>query len=375
MMQTIYFDNAATTKPCPEAVEAFMQTVEHFGNPSSAHTVGARAAEMLIRARTQVAFAIGAQPDEITFTSGGTEADNLAIRGACDANKQARKVIISAVEHPAVYRVCRYLKKQGYEIVKIACSMDGFINEEQLLRAVDEQTALVSFMMVNNETGTIFPIKRIAQLVKEKCPTTLVHTDAVQALGKFTINVADLGVDMLTLSAHKVGGFKGAGALYVRSGVEIYPLVFGGGQEAGLRSGTEATPALCAFGAAAKAAAANIDTFQKNAAAIKARIVAGLGELDGCVINSAPNGSPSILNFTALGHDAATLLAALSERGICISKGAACKTNHKNGPSMLMSFGLEVARADNALRLSFGVQNTLDEADIFLAHLREILSR
>lgn len=362
----IYFDNAATTRPCKAAVTSFLKAAESFGNPSSAHFFGREASAMLEQARKQVASAVGADSSEIVFTSGGTEANNLAIQGVCEANRDAGEIVISAVEHPSVFRVCRILRKKGWRITKINCTLDGGYDRRALRDAVTDRTALVSFMTVNNETGTVFPISEITESVKKRNPRTLVHTDAIQAFGKTAVSVRESGADLVSLSAHKIHGFKGAGALYIKKGTPIFPVQFGGDQESGMRSGTEAVPAICAFGAAAELSAQNIEYCYDPVREIHLAARTGLAEFKNVVINSAPDASPYILNFSVRDRKADEILQAFSARGICISRGAACKANHAHGPSMLMSFGIDTALADNALRLSFCKENTPEEVERFL---------
>ncbi|MCC8029899.1 MAG: cysteine desulfurase [Lachnospiraceae bacterium] len=369
----IYFDNAATTEPCEAAMSSFLKAAACFGNPSSAHFLGRESAALLKTARRQTADALGADSSEIIFTSGGTEANNLAIQGVCEAGRDTNEIIISAVEHPSVFRVCRILRKKGWRIIKINCGLDGSYDEKALKEAVSDRTALVSFMTINNETGSVFPVSEIVKTVKNINPHTLVHTDAVQAFGKADISVRDSGVDLLSVSAHKIHGLKGAGALYIKKGTPVYPIQFGGDQESGMRSGTEALPAICALGAAAETAARHIRDSYKYIQTIQQSILTGLGAFDNVVINSAPGASPYILNFSVREKNADEILSAFSERGICISKGAACKANHAHGPSMLMSFGIETELADNALRLSFCENNTPEEADRFLEAARRII--
>ncbi|MCD7866253.1 MAG: cysteine desulfurase [Clostridiales bacterium] len=370
---SIYFDNAATTKPSEAAIASFFKTAACFGNPSSEHFLGREAAAMMETAREQIASAIDADSSEIVFTSGGTEANNLAIQGVCEANRGANEIIISAAEHPSVYRICRILKKRGYRISKINCGLDGSFDERALKNAVTDRTILVSFMTVNNETGTVFPISEITKIVKTINPQTLVHTDAVQAFGKTDISVRKSGIDLMTISAHKIHGLKGAGALYIKKGTPVYPLQFGGGQENGLRSGTEALPAICAFGTAAEHAIQNIRFSYKQVKTVRQIILTGLNEFENVAVNSAPDNFPYILNFSVREKNADEILRAFSNRGICISKGAACKANHTHGPSMLMSFGIDTALADNALRLSFCKDNTPEEAKRFLDAAETIL--
>jgi len=378
-----YFDNAATTQPSAAALDSFLHCATiTFANPSSQHHAGKAAKAALEQARQEVAASIGANADEIVFTSGGTEADNLAIQGVCAAQPDQPKIIISAVEHPAVYKACRMLKRNGRKLAKVPVGLDGSIDEEFLAATVDASTALVSFMAVNNETGAILPIRQIVDIVHRKNPHTLIHTDAVQALGKLPLDVQDLGVDLMSLSAHKVHGLKGAGALYIKGGAKrdknggtpIFPVQFGGGQEAGLRSGTEAVALAAAFGRAALDSVARLGVEREHASRLKQRLLAGLEQTAGVIVNSTAGGVPEIVNFSVPKQNPDDLLAALSDAGYYISRGAACKSNHTHGPSMLMMFGLPAEIADAALRVSFASENTLTEVDGFIAALRAILT-
>lgn len=371
----IYFDNAATTRPSKAAIAALNDALlNNFGNPSSSHFMGDKARTLLEGARQEVAEALGARADEIYFTSGGTEANNLALQGVCEASPQRRQIIISAVEHPAVYKTCRFLKKKGYQIYKVPVALDGSIDEDYLAHTLSDNTALVSMMLVNNETGAIFPLKKVVDIVKSYREDIPVHTDAVQALGKIPIDVRNLGVDLLTVSSHKIQGPKGAGALFVKEGTKIFPLVFGGDQERGLRPGTEAIPTICAFGKAAYEAKTNLPLFIKQTEALKSHLMQSLEGFSGAVLNSEIQGVSHIVNFSLPEKNPDDVLAYMSEQGICISRGAACKSNHKHGPSMLMSFGLDAQRADSALRISFSHENTEAEVVRFIEVLAGYLN-
>lgn len=371
----IYFDNAATTRPSEAAIAILNDTLLNtFGNPSSSHFMGHRTHMLLEEARQEVAEALGSSTEEMYFTSGGTEANNLALQGVCEASPQRRQVIISAVEHPAVYKACRFLKKKGYQILKVPVALDGSIDEDFLAHALSDNTALVSMMLVNNETGTVFPLKKVVDIVKSYREDIPVHADAVQALGKIPVDVRDLGVDLLTVSAHKIHGVKGAGALFVKEGTKIFPLVFGGDQEKGLRPGTEAIPAICAFGKAAREAKANLPAFIEQTEALKSQLMQSLEGFPAAVLNSGMQGASHIVNFSLPEEDPDGVLAYMSEQGICISRGAACKSNHKHGPSMLMSFGFDAQRADSALRVSFSHESTATEIERFVEALSGYLN-
>ena len=370
----VYFDSASTTKPSKGALEAFTDCAAiTYANPSSQHSAGKAAREAVEDVRRIIAATIGSHADEIVFTSGGTEAANLAILGACAANRGKNKIIISAVEHPAVYKTCSMLRESGYRVVTVSATLDGTVDEKSLASEIDDTVAIVSFMAVNNETGTVFPIRKISRIVKSIDPGIPVHTDAVQALCKIPLDVNDLGVDLLSVSAHKVHGIKGAGALYIRNGTSVTPLYYGGEQERGMRPGTEAVPLIAAFGYAVSEAVANLDDYNKLIGELKSRLVFGLANAEGVVVNTKEGGIPHIVNFSVPGRKPGDVLTALSGEGYCVSRGAACKTNHEHGPSMLMSFGLPVGIADTALRVSFSHENNAEEVEGFVRALVKIL--
>lgn len=368
-MQEIYLDNSATTRVCPEAAQKALEIMtECYGNPSSLHTMGFRADQELSAARKAVAGALSALPEEITFTSGGTEANNLAIFGAAWARRQHRRIVTTAIEHPSVLACMAQLEKEGWQVVYLQPDSFGRISPQQVEEAITPDTALVSMMAVNNEVGSILPIETAARVIRRNKARTLLHVDAVQAFGKLPLKPDKIGVDLMTVSAHKIHGPKGAGALYIRKGVHIPARTLGGGQEKNLRSGTEAMPAWCAFGAAVKA----LPPIQQEEAAIRTLWQScreGIKAIPGTVIQSPEDGLPYILNFSCGGVKAETMLHFLEERGIYVSSGSACakgKASH-----VLEAMQLPRQQALSSIRVSFSRENTPEEVTALVQAVRE----
>ena len=355
-MREIYLDNSATTRVCPEAAEKALELMTQcYGNPSSLHTLGFRAEQALSQARQAVAKLLSAQPEEITFTSGGTESNNLAIfSGAFARRHVGRRIVTTQIEHPSVLEPMAQLEKEGWEIVRLAPDAFGRISPQQIEEAITPDTALVSIMAVNNEIGSILPVEAAARVIRRNKYRTLLHVDAVQAFGKLPLIPGKTGIDLLTVSAHKIHGPKGAGALYIRKGVHIPARTFGGGQERNLRSGTEALPAWCAFGAAVKA----LPPLREEEASIRALWEDArqrLSAIPGVVLQSPLEGLPYILNFSCGGVKAETMLHFLEERGIYVSSGSACA---KGKPShVLEAMHLPRAQALSSIRVSFSREN------------------
>ena len=366
----IYADNAATTKLSGTALNAMLPYLrEAYGNPSSLHTRGFRARQELEASRETVAARLGAKPEELYFTSGGTEGNNLALFGAALAKKrQGNRIVTTLAEHDSVLGTVGELEKQGFEVVRLRPDSEGHLSEEQLFDAVNEKTILVSMMLVNNETGAVFPVSAAARAIRRKKAPALLHTDAVQAFGKLEFSPAKLGADLCTVSAHKVHGPKGVGALYVSKSARILPHTFGGGQEKGLRPGTESVPLICAFGEAVrllpKASEAGPEMERLNG------LLRGkLRELPEVTVNSPEDGLPYILNFSAGRVRAETMLHFLAEQNIFVSSGSACgraKPSH-----VLEAMGLPKERISSALRVSF---SRFSEEDDVLA-LAEALKK
>ena len=355
-MREIYLDNSATTRVCPEAAEKALELMTQcYGNPSSLHALGFRAEQALSQARQAVAKLLSAQPEEITFTSGGTESNNLAIFGGAFARRHVgRRIVTTQIEHPSVLEPMAQLEKEGWEIVRLAPDDFGRISPRQIEEAITPDTALVSIMAVNNEIGSILPVEAAARAIRRNKYRTLLHVDAVQAFGKLPLTPGKTGIDLLTVSAHKIHGPKGAGALYIRKGVHIPARTFGGGQERNLRSGTEALPAWCAFGAAVK----DLPPLREEEASIRVLWEDArqrLSAIPGVVLQSPPEGLPYILNFSCGGVKAETMLHFLEEQGIYVSSGSACA---KGKPShVLEAMHLPRAQALSSIRVSFSREN------------------
>lgn len=374
---TIYADNAATTRMSDTAVEAmtpFLQSV--YGNPSSVHSVGLAAAAALDAARTKIAGLLGAQPKEIYFTSGGTEADNWAIHSAVKAGekKGKRHLITSAFEHHAVLHPMKALEKQGYEVTYLPVYSDGTVRPEDLKAALREDTALVSIMFANNEIGTVQPIAELGAICREK--GIIFHTDAVQALGHISVDVVAQNVDMLALSAHKFHGPKGVGVLYCRTGVPLSVFIDGGAQERGKRGGTENVASVSAMAAALEEACRNMDENNQRVSALRDELAAAFGKIP----RSRHNGNtahrlPGIVNFCFEGIEGEALLLLLDMVGICGSSGSACTSGSLDPSHVLLALGLPHEIAHGSLRLSLCEYNTMEEIEYIKEKLPPIIHR
>lgn len=370
-MNEIYFDNAATTRVDEDVVVLMAQVMrEDYGNPSSLHTRGVQAQLLMERAHKQVFAALGAKNGQVLFTSGGTEANNLALFGGTDAKKRrGNRIVTTSVEHSSVLATARELARRGFEVIEMQPETDGRISADKLLDACNEQTILVSMMLVNNEVGTIQPIAEVAKKLRIKSPHALFHSDAVQGFGKIPFSVSALGVDMLTVSGHKIHAPKGVGALYLADKVRITPLVYGGSQQHGLRPGTESVPMIAALGLAAQNAAKRLDENRINAQQTKDALIQGLSALPNVVINSpVDNCSPFLLNCSVVGYRSETLLHFLASHGIYVSSGSACSKGAKS--HVLTAMEKSVREIDSALRISLCEYNTPQEA----AHFCEVLN-
>ncbi|MCI7768510.1 MAG: cysteine desulfurase [Oscillospiraceae bacterium] len=367
-----YLDNAATTKPCEEAVKACTAAMtENYGNPSSLHKIGLNAELAVTDARKALAAALVCQPECITFTSGATEANNTLILGAAENyGKRRKKIVVSAVEHPSVEETMKLLEKNGFEVVRIKPQRDGSVDADEFISAVDYNTCLASCMYVNNETGAIMPVKRIFSQIKKKCPECITHCDAVQAFMKIPIKTADLNADLITVSGHKVHAPKGVGAMYIRKGIRIAPRMIGGGQEKGLRSGTESVPLISAFGAAVRTQLPTIGTANSNAEELCGRLRKKLSALDYITINSnAEEQCPFILNFSVSGIRSEIMLHFLESRNIYVSSGSACsKGGHS---SVLTAMGIPDKTADSAIRVSFSRMSSCGEVEALVTAIQE----
>ncbi len=364
-----YLDNAATTAVCPEALAAAAEAAEKvYGNPSSLHSFGFEAERLVARARSEIAASVGASPDEIIFTPGGTFGDNLALIGGARRNTRlGRHVVVSSIEHSAVLNAARHLEeREDFEVTYVRPDRFGHVSAEDVAAAVREDTTVVSVMLVNNELGALQPVAKIAAAVKRKNPKTLVHTDAVQAYTKIKTNVRELCVDMMSLSGHKIHAFKGIGALYIKKGTKIEPLIFGGGQESGFAPGTEPVPGIMSLAAAAKAALASESC--AAAARLRDRALDGLADCPEVKIISSGD-VPHIFMISLEGYRGETVLHFLEERGIYVSTGSACS---RGKPShVLTEIGLPKSVLEGALRISVSRFTTEDEIDRLVAGIKD----
>lgn len=373
----IYFDNSATTPVFPCVREVMMRTMEDdFGNPSSMHRKGMDAEKYIRTAKTQIAKTLKVDEKEILFTSGGTESNNTAILGTVSANPRLGKhLITSAIEHPSVANTMHWLEGQGYRVTYLPVDHEGRISLEDLAAAIDDETVLVSIMMVNNEIGTREPIEEISRVIKEKNPNTIFHVDAVQAYGKYVIRPKKWGIDLMSVSGHKIHGPKGVGFLYIRDKVKINPIIFGGEQQKGLRSGTENVPGIAGLGAAAEEIYREHESRTAYLYGCKSRMTEGLLQLEGVTVNgpAVDDGAPHVVSASFAGVRSEVLLHALEDKGIYVSAGSACASNHPGLSSTLVAIGLDPKLLDCTLRFSFSIFTTEEEVDETLKALKELL--
>lgn len=370
----IYLDNSATTKPCEAAVAAMTKALtEEWGNPSSLYQFGIEAARALRAARSQVASAMGAEADRVFFTSGGTEADNWAILGTVKRlGKRGKHIVTTAIEHHAVLNTMKDLESQGYEVTYLQPDAQGRIGIEDLKVALRADTILVSVMMVNNEVGSVMPISQMAKLTHKVCPNALFHTDAVQGFMKIPFTAKTLGTDLISVSAHKVHGPKGCGALYISPRLRSFPaLLAGGGQEGGFRSGTEATPAIFGFAAACSALMPTCKEDIRREKELLDVTLAGLAELDGVLINGCHD-APHILSLSIPGVPTQNSINILQDAGICVSAGSACAKGHRSHTLTAMNLPTEVM--DSSFRVSLSRETTAGDMDALLRGIQSILA-
>jgi len=370
----IYLDNSATTKPCPEAVAAITTALtEGWANPSGLYNFGIDAARQLRIARNKVAAAMGAEPDRVYFTSGGTEADNWAIFGTAKRfGRKNKHIVTTAIEHHAVLNCMRELEGQGFEVTYLQPDNQGHITSDALKAALRKDTFFVSIMMVNNEVGSVMPIAQMAKLTHKLCPDAIFHTDAVQSFLKVPFSAKNLGADLITVSSHKVHGPKGAGALYISPRLKSFPaLLLGGGQESNLRSGTEATPAIFGFAAACEAVAATFRADISRERQLLEDSIAEISALDGVQINGAHE-APHILSLSIPGVPTQNSINILQEAGICVSAGSACAKGHRSHTLTAMQLPPEVM--DSSFRISLCRETTQADIDALLTGIRSILA-
>ena len=373
----VYLDNSATTRCSVRARDLMMQILtEDYGNPSSLHNKGKEAEDYIRRAREQIARTLKIDGRALLFTSGGTESNNLALIGGALANRRlGRHIITTAIEHPSVHAPLAHLKELGYEITELSVDRDGVISLEELRCALREDTVLVSIMMVNNEIGALEPVMEAGRLIKEKNPKTLFHVDAIQAYGKFHIYPQKWGIDLLSVSGHKIHAPKGTGFLYIADKVKVQPMIFGGGQQKGLRSGTENVPGVAALGEAAAEIYENFEEKTERMYALRERLIAGIGEIEGVTVNGRADRScaPHIVSISIRDVRSEVMLHSLEEYGIYVSAGSAC-SSHKPAPSRtLQALGLSKGAVESTIRISLSVDTTQEEIDYTVAKLKEII--
>lgn len=374
-----YFDNSATTRCYPEVAEIVGKTMtEDFGNPSAMHKKGVEAEQYVKKSAAALAKLLKVSEKEILFTSGGTESNNLALIGGALANRRSGSHIITTmVEHAAVGQPAGFLEEQGFEVTYLPVDKQGVVDMRALGEALRPDTILVSTMYVNNEVGAVMPVEKIAKLVHEKSPKALYHVDAIQAFGKYRIYPARLGIDLLSVSAHKIHGPKGVGFLYIRNGAKIQPQILGGGQQGGMRSGTDNVPGIAGLGVAAEKIYENFDKKIEHLYELKQRMADGLMALDEehIIINGMPleESAPQILSVSFLGVRSEVLLHTLEERGIYISAGSACSSHKRKASATLSAMGLSREQIESTVRISFSEENSFEEVDYCLEVLGEVL--
>jgi cysteine desulfurase len=375
-MKTIYLDNNATTQVSPEVLETILPYFhELYGNPSSAHSFGGQVAEKVTEAREQVAGLLGARPGEIIFTSGGTESDNAAVRSALAAYPEKRHIVTSQVEHPAIRSFCQHLAKQGYRVTEVPVNSQGELDMDYYAKSLTPDTAIVSLMWANNETGVIFPIEKAAEMAKER--GIVFHTDAVQAIGKIPTNMRNSAVDMLSLSGHKLHSPKGIGVLFARTGLNFKPFVIGGHQERNRRAGTENTPAIIGLGKACELAALRMEEKKTTVMRLRDKLEKGILEkvphtrVNGGAARRLPNTSNISFEFV----EGESILLSLDAEGICASTGSACSSGSLEPSHVLLAMGLTPTTAQGSIRFSLSAYNTEEEIDFVLQTLPPIIER
>lgn len=373
----VYFDNSATTKVLDSVKDIVVRTMtEDYANASAKHRKGMEAERYIRDARAQIARTLRVADKEILFTSGGSESNNMAIIGTALANQRAgRHIITTAIEHPSVYNPMAFLEELGFTVTFLPVDQDGHICLKELEQTVREDTILVSVMYVNNEVGAVEPVEEIARVIKGRNPRVIFHVDGIQAYGKYRIRPKTQGIDLLSVSGHKIHAPKGVGFLYINSGVRIKPLILGGGQQGGLRSGTENVPGVAGLGVAAREMYEDLDGKIAHLTRLKDYLTDRLGELEGVRVNSkkGAESAPQIVSASFDGVRSEVLLHALADKGIYVSSGSACSSHHPGVSGTLKGIGLAPAALDATLRFSFGMFNTMEEIDYCIRMLQELL--
>ncbi len=377
-MNRIYMDHAGTTPMRTEVLDAMLPYLtEKFGNASTIYSYGREAKKALEDSREKVAELIGANAKEIYFTSGGTEADNWALRGVAAANvKKGKHIITSSIEHHAVLHTCQALERQGFKITFLPVDQYGLVDVQHVVNAITDETIMVSIMHANNEIGTIQPIKEIGQAIKDKKPDIIFHTDAVQTVGKIQVDVNDLGVDLLSMSAHKIYGPKGVGALYIRRGTKILPYMTGGAQESNRRAGTENIPGIVGFGKAAELAKSELEEQYEKLIVLRDKLIKGIMEIPYTRLNGHPTlRLPHNVNVSFEFIEGESLLLNLDMKGICASSGSACTSGSLDPSHVLLAIGLPHEIAHGSLRLTLGRDNSEQDVDYVLEVLPGIVNK
>ena len=372
-----YFDNSATTKVLDCVKDAVVDAMcVNYGNAAAKHRKGVEAENLIREAKKAITDTLKVQEKEILFTSGGTESNNTALIGTALANRRAGKhLITTGVEHPSIYNTMSFLEEMGFEVTYLPVDHLGHISLEDLEKAIREDTILVSVMYVNNEVGAVEPIEAISQCIKKKNPKTLFHVDAIQAYGKYKIRPKKQGIDLLSVSGHKIHAPKGVGFLYIRDGVKIRPILFGGGQQKGMRSGTENVPGCVGLGVAAREAYKDFDARIEKLYTLRERLIAGLKPLGGVTINGSEDrtNAPQIVSASFEGVRSEVLLHALEDKGVYVSSGSACSSNHPGISGTLKGIGVKKELLDATIRFSLGDLNVEEEVDYAIGVLGELL--
>lgn len=370
----VYLDNSATTRVSDKAAEKALEVMtKNFGNPSSLHSLGFEAEQIIKGAKKNLASALGCKEGEVFFTSGGTEANNIAILGTAQANiRRGNKIVVSAVEHSSVLEAAESLVQSGFEVIKIYPEKDGSISPQKVADAVDDKTILVSLMLSNNELGTIYDVATAGAGARRKNPKVILHCDAVGAFGKIPVHTGRLGVDLLTVSAHKIHAPKGCGALFIKKGTRISPIMFGGEQQNKMRVGTESTPLIAAFSEALSDAIKNMPQNYANAKELRNELVKELLEIENISINSPENAIPYVVNFSTNQIKSETLIHFMEKKAIFVSGGSACSKGKKS--HVLVAHGFADKRIDTAIRVSFCCDNSKEDILVFIDALKEALS-
>ena len=373
----VYMDNAATTRAYPEVVQLMNKIMEEdYGNPSSLHMKGVEAERYIREAREEIAGSLKVKEKEIIFTSGGTESNNMALIGAAmAARRKGNHLITTCIEHASVYNTMSFLEEQGFRITYLPVDQDGIVSLDALREAICDDTILVSIMYVNNEMGAVEPVAEIGKLIKSIRPDIYFHVDAIQAYGKYVIRPKKEGIDLMSVSGHKIHGPKGSGFLYINEKVKIHPLILGGGQQKGMRSGTENVPGCVGLGVAAREAYKDFDARIEKLYTLREHLIAGLKPLGGVTINGSEDrtNAPQIVSASFEGVRSEVLLHALEDKGVYVSSGSACSSNHPGISGTLKGIGVKKELLDSTIRFSLGDLNTEEEVDYAIGVLGELL--